>query len=172
MHTFIHLTNIYRAGDVKRYHTVARIKDQSIAEHSWGVAAIVLYLEPTPSQALISAALFHDVAESQTGDVPATFKWANRNFADSLEAHETNINRDMGVHYELTERELAILKVADLSELVLHNVRELMMGNRYAAAIIDRGSEALERYYGDLGPTVNNFIDDLNTYAREMKDNV
>ena len=172
MHTFSHLTNIYRAGDVKRYHTVARLKEQTIAEHSWGVAAIIMYLEPNPSKALLAAALFHDVAESKTGDVPATFKWENRNFADSLEAHETNINREMGINYELTERELAILKVADLSELVLHNVRELMMGNRYAAEIIHRGMDALEPYYGDLGATVNNYIDDLNAYVVEMKDNV
>lgn len=172
MHSFLHLINIYKAGDVKRYHTVARLKEQTIAEHSWGVLAIVLYLEPNPSRQLISAAVFHDVAESRTGDVPATFKWANRNFADSLEAHETNINREMGINYELTERELAILKVADLSELVLHNVRELMMGNRYAAAIIARGMEALEAYYGDLGATVNNFIDDLNQYTVEMNENV
>lgn len=172
MQTFSKLANIYRAGDVKRYHTVARIKEQTIAEHSWGVAAIVLYLEPNPSKALISAALFHDVAESQTGDVPATFKWANRNFADSLEAHETNINRDMGIHYELTERELAILKVADLGELVMHNIREHMMGNRFAAVIIARGMEALEPFYGDLGATVNNFIDDLQGYMVEMEDNV
>lgn len=172
MYTFSHLVNAYKAGDVKRYHTVARLKEQSVAEHSWGVAALVIYLEPSPSLSLMKAALFHDAAESQTGDVPATFKWKHPEFAADLEGKEEDITREMGINYTLTERELAVLKVADLGELVLHNVRELMMGNRYASVIISRGMEALERYYGDMGPTVNNFIDDLNKYVTEMKDNV
>jgi 5'-deoxynucleotidase YfbR-like HD superfamily hydrolase len=169
---FDQLLKLYRSGDTLRYHTAPRLNDQTVSAHAWGVLAIVLHLEPDPSLALIKAALFHDAAESVTGDLPATFKWAAPEIASLIEKAEARILMDMGVEYDLTEKEAAVLKVADLGELVLHCTKEVMMGNLYASAIVVRGLDALEPYYLEGGAKFTAFIDELNQYHRDMKDNL
>ena len=80
------LTSIFRAGFVRRWHsnpdlchTVDRIDG-----HSARVARIILALHPSPSVALIRAALTHDDGESVTGDMSAVMKQQNPVIASIL----------------------------------------------------------------------------------------
>ena len=52
----------YRAGYTRRWHTTSYL-DQSVAEHSWGVALIIMQNHPNPSANLLKAALLHDLHE-------------------------------------------------------------------------------------------------------------
>ena len=65
------------AGDVTRFHTLRTIRQQSVAHHSWGVATLLLHVWPEAPASVLRAALWHDVAEIETGDMPAPIKWAN-----------------------------------------------------------------------------------------------
>lgn len=66
---------ILRGGDVRRYHAEPRAHiSQDVASHTWRMMAILLHLWPEASPELLRAALYHDVAEGYTGDVPAPVK--------------------------------------------------------------------------------------------------
>lgn len=166
------LINIYKAGGVRRYHTALHLQPQDIASHTWGVMAIILHINPWPSISLIRAAVYHDVGEVITGDIPAPFKWDNPDIAKQLEQAEAEAEQKLGLgNNTLTEHEKAMLKIADLGELVLRNVQELMLGNRYAAAIIHKGLTALDGYVGKAGQRADKFLADLKEYVHEMENN-
>lgn len=78
------LSALMRVRDVKRWHTVNTIRQQTLADHSWAVTIIVLALydemlkrgivSGVPTSETIIKALMHDVDEVYTGDVPAPQK--------------------------------------------------------------------------------------------------
>jgi 5'-deoxynucleotidase len=64
--------DLYHTGFVQRWHThtlLARL-GQTLGHHQWGVATIIGQLHPEPSAGLILAALWHDVGEKVSGDMP------------------------------------------------------------------------------------------------------
>lgn len=63
----------YLAGKVRRWHTHHSLT-QTVADHSHGVAMLLLQRHPSPSLDLIKAALMHDLAEYITGDIPSPAK--------------------------------------------------------------------------------------------------
>src|SRR3990167_4251093 len=63
-----------QAGRVERLHTVPHHVPHSVASHSWSVAVLILLLHPKPSVRLLKAALLHDAAEAEIGDLPSPSK--------------------------------------------------------------------------------------------------
>ena len=61
---------ILAGSEVKRYHTVTTLVSETVGHHSHGVAMMCLMFDPMASRQLLMAALFHDLAEHQTGDIP------------------------------------------------------------------------------------------------------
>ena len=57
-----------KGAKVKRWHTLTNVKEQTVADHSWGVVSIILDVWPNSSIALITFALWHDVPEFAIGD--------------------------------------------------------------------------------------------------------
>jgi 5'-deoxynucleotidase YfbR-like HD superfamily hydrolase len=115
----VRAANTLESGKVVRYHAATSIgQKQSIAEHSWGVAVIALYLvgdRMTPN--LYRACLLHDTAEAYTGDVPFNVK---REFAD-VKARFDELEKLMQERFllpmpELTAWENSVLKMADTLE--------------------------------------------------------
>jgi len=110
------LTSIFRAGFVRRWHsnpdlchTVDRIDG-----HSARVARIILALHPSPSVALIRAALTHDDGESVTGDMSAVMKQQNPVIASILALAEGVARRALWGHEpDLSDRDRNWLKFAD-----------------------------------------------------------
>lgn len=149
-------------GQVRRYHTRPVHNQQTVAAHSWGVAAILLDIVPPEEQsvALLRAALYHDVAEYDTGDVPAQAKWISPKLKDALDELEAGIEEEYGISYYLTlsAKDKNWLKIADLMELMWFVLEERRMGNRNVDEIFDRvwpklldllkGSELLRPVHG------------------------
>lgn len=135
-------TELYSAGATTRYHTRRMIQRQTVADHSWGVA-FVLTCICNPSVELLKAAIFHDLAETVTGDMPATAKWANPAMADALSALEFSFDLQNGLAQELSNQEVDLLKWADALELMLHCKAEISMGNVTAYDMYDRVRERL-----------------------------
>ena len=49
--------NVLSGGEVKRYHTLPTIGEQTVANHSWGVALILNWLKPDISKTALLKAL-------------------------------------------------------------------------------------------------------------------
>jgi len=114
------LHKTWETGQVTRYHANPRLSktNQTIADHSWGVAMILLLLCPTIPKNLLVAALVHDCGERFAGDLPSSFK---RQFPGLAEQHaelEKSLCYENGVPFilELDEISTAWLHFADRLE--------------------------------------------------------
>lgn len=143
------LTFIMQASVTKRFHTKTTIKENTIAQHSFGVAWFCAMLSETqPRTELLLAAMSHDMAEFDIGDVPAPTKRRIPVMGELLHALESQVLEDSGFNYPatLTEEEKRILKLADCMDGMAFCIQEVRLGNR------------------DIIPALNNFMD----YIREM----
>lgn len=127
-------------GAVQRCHTVRHQGSYSNAEHSWGVAMLLLQLYPE-YPGLLAVALVHDVPEGVTGDVPATVKHGGEDheFDDHILS-----SWDLPTLGQLTAAEKHALKTCDKLELWLWAREQLEMGNVFVTEIIDN----LEFWFG------------------------
>lgn len=116
---------IYDSGFVQRYSsrpTLARY-GQTLAAHQWGVAMILKILKPDAPEALLMAALTHDVGELVVGDLPYPFKRANPEFTAEHEIIEHRSRREiLGVLetvMHLSGNDEQFLKLCDQLESVM-----------------------------------------------------
>ncbi len=135
---------IRAGGAVRRYHTRTTIGHQTVAEHSWGVAAILLHI-CEPSAELLRAALYHDVAEYDTGDVPAQAKRSSLTLAASLSELERDIEASLQIAPACTLEELKLLQIADLLELLWYCLEQRKLGNTTIDDIWERGLQYLDQ---------------------------
>ena len=143
----MNLTNLYQAGAVKRWHTKLTIKEQDVAAHSWGVAMVCMKIAPQDHE-LMRAALLHDMAEVESGDIPYPFKKKWPTIKEELDVHEVQFNAENGATCFLNARQTHMLKWADMFELLLWCKRELKLGNEGMLVTIDVAFRALR----DMGP--------------------
>jgi 5'-deoxynucleotidase YfbR-like HD superfamily hydrolase len=129
---------ILAGSEVVRYHTVTTLQRETVGHHSHGVACLALMLNPQASRAVLLAALFHDLAEHQTGDIPSPAK-REYGIGDQVDKLERRLMRDAGVYYpELTDAEARVLKLADIAHGALFCLREMSLGNRRMRTVFSR----------------------------------
>ena len=129
---------------VKRYHTVTTLTQETVGHHSHVVAMFTLLLKPDASRSLLMAALFHDLAEHQTGDIPSPSK---REFGigNKIEILEHELMASVGIIMpKLSDEEARILKLADIMQGLFFCVRESYLGNR----LMDEIGERYFKYAG------------------------
>jgi 5'-deoxynucleotidase YfbR-like HD superfamily hydrolase len=97
------------------------------------------------SSRLILAALTHDLAEIETGDIPATAKWESRELCEALNVMEGKFNRRHDLPQPASYKEDSILKWADTFELCLYSHHQITKGNEYAVEILNNGLEHLRK---------------------------
>ena len=149
--------SLREASQVVRYHTVQTIGRQTVAEHSYHVAMLVLrFTDGNASQELLKAVLYHDLPEVETGDLPATFKWANLGVVQALNRVEEAFDEKYGTSVTLTDEERLILKAADILELVEYCIDQMNLGNRNMRIIAFRGLA-----YAKSLPFVNCHVEDF-----------
>lgn len=132
--------DFYLAGsEVHRYHTVRTLAPETVGHHSHGVAVLALVLTDwKASAALLRAALVHDLAEHQTGDIPSPAK-REYGIGQQVEELEARLMGAAGVAFpHLYADEARVLKLADIAQGALYCVRELELGNRRMVSIYDR----------------------------------
>lgn len=122
---------IANAAEVERFHMMRTSQRQNVADHSFGVAwGCWLMTDGKPSANLLMAALAHDAAEHEVGDIPAPTK-RTLGLRELLHTHEAKVvERVLGsVHGALTEDELRVLSLADSLDGLMFCYRELRTGN-------------------------------------------
>lgn len=123
---------ILHGGAVKRFHTVATIKDITLAAHQHNTAWLCWLLTAgTASAALLMAALSHDLPEVIWGDLPSPTKKLLNQGDETFTEHESAMLRDNLMEFPLTAAEQEILKLADRMAGMLDCIHERTLGNRY-----------------------------------------
>ncbi len=122
------MSRIRQGGGVKRWHIRPVIGEQTVAAHTWGVIA-VLFEITEPSAELVKAALYHDVTEFVTGDLPYTAKAGYEDLRGLLDKIEYSLEQELRLNTAITEEEKWYLKCADRIEMCYFSLEQLRMGN-------------------------------------------
>ena len=122
------LQNVYESGRTIRYHANPNMNHlgQTVADHTWGMIAMLFYLHPNPSPELIGYITFHDSEERWIGDIPFP---AKRHMPDLVAQHEAMgkiICQQAGLpHFTISEEDKQWVKLLDRLEAYqfakLHN---------------------------------------------------
>jgi len=171
----MNMDRIRKGGAVRRYHTRALVGEQTVASHSWGVAAIVLRLAEgmpwTTIGPLLKAALFHDVAEYDTGDIPATAKWRHKPLKAALDELELMVETDLGLSTaELGPLEIKLLKAADMLELLWFCLEQRRLGNTTLDEVWENGVNFLLRLAGSEDAAHSSGILEMLDELRDLRD--
>jgi 5'-deoxynucleotidase len=135
-----------KGGRVTRWHTIPTLKGETVAQHTYGVMSMLVDLcNGKPSSKLLIAALFHDIAEQYTGDIPATTKWHYPQIAEAIKEAELDIETRMGALVELTEEEKLLLKAADMLDLCWFCLEERSLGNKHVVEVYERGLDYINK---------------------------
>jgi 5'-deoxynucleotidase YfbR-like HD superfamily hydrolase len=125
-------------SEVNRYHTMFTIQKETVGHHSHGVACLVLALNPDASRELLISALYHDLAEQHTGDIPSPAK-RDYGIGDQVSELEERLVKSAGLHWPtLSEAEKRVLKLADLAHGALFCLREMSLGNQRMVEVYER----------------------------------
>lgn len=133
-----------RAGLVRRYHAQPHLITQSVGEHTWQLLRIMTTIWPDVPRSLIVYAIYHDIAEGCTGDLPYTVKLSHPGVKASMDAAEDfavmNMQRawDLPRVREPDAGEKAFVKACELVEFAEYSWNERAMGNRYIEVVLQR----------------------------------
>jgi 5'-deoxynucleotidase YfbR-like HD superfamily hydrolase len=159
---------LWLSGRVRRYHTHVANPQQNLAEHQWGVAAILLRINPRCSRTLLIHALTHDVGEVRVGDLPAPVKWNNPDIAEAHNDLENDeLQQALGWQDDgLTQEEQDWLKAADLLELVTFAHYEMERGNRLMQDVLRNGRDRIISlmwtWHKDVAAATTRFLRELD----------
>ena len=99
---------------------------------------------------LYEAVLFHDLAESEFGDVPATAKWQSATLDRALDNLEYTWNVSNGIYITLCDVEQSIINIVDKLELVVYCTEQMMLGNQNMRSIRAKGISYVRKItFGD-----------------------
>tara|TARA_R100001015_G_C4635048_1_gene203260 strand:- start:2483 stop:2980 length:498 start_codon:yes stop_codon:yes gene_type:complete len=122
---------------VKRFHTVTVLHEETVGHHSHNVAMMCLLLNPNASRNLLLAAMFHDLAEHKTGDIPSPAK-REYNITEQVTSLESELMVKAGIKLPvLTEEEERTLKLADIASGMIYCIQEAQMGNNKMLKILN-----------------------------------
>lgn len=138
------------AARVQRCHTMATNYRQSVGEHSFGLACLLMEMIAGDEQVenpflLMKAAMYHDAPEAITGDTPAPAKWAHPKFEEQLKVVEHTILKEFDLASEISAYEYLLLKFCDMMELAMYAVEEWDMGNKMFATVAQNALNAIAR---------------------------
>lgn len=145
------LMEILEAGEVQRFHTCAGVDKQEVKSHSWGVAVIADYIMGAEGcdhekVAVLRLAMYHDVSEQATGDIPAPVKWDYPEIQEILAHAEEAWERRVGLYLPKVDKRLEmILKVSDWLDGAFYCLSRMRDGRRGANRPFLKWMEALNR---------------------------
>ncbi len=151
---------IREGGKTERTHTTPHHGSYSVAEHGWGVATLLAVLHPDPSRDLILSAMWHDVHERWTGDIPSPMKWKfNDIVKEEMKRIETAIDISLDISYiHLKDYDHKWLKACDMLEFWLWSIDQEALGNRNAREGEINAEHWFDTHKGEVPDIVLDFI--------------
>jgi len=114
---------LYETSFIQRWHThptLARL-GQTLGHHQWGVATLIAQLHPQPSAGILMAALWHDVGERGSGDIPYNAKRQNPELAyQARKAEKRTAERLTRLRLNLSDYDETWLTMCDRLEAYLY----------------------------------------------------
>lgn len=126
------------ASSVERYHTWPKISRQTVAEHSYHILRIWYYVWGPIPTVVATHAIFHDIGEMATGDLPYPIKKVWRQLKEVTTVIEEHYVHDtLGLKLPLLDfDQKQRFKICDLIEMLEYGLIETHMGNRLAEPIV------------------------------------
>jgi 5'-deoxynucleotidase YfbR-like HD superfamily hydrolase len=149
------LSQIYNLAFVNRYSVIPRVKNESIAEHSFFVASLVVRLREDYTFDLgkaVTMATIHDWTESWTDDITVATKRKFPLLADAVEVVEVqvvkkyfpNCVKAIWLEYkECVSVESKIVKYADTLQVMQYAENEAKLGNKYMESVVEDAKQRL-----------------------------
>ena len=147
------LEDIYRLRYIKRYSNIPTIHDESVAEHGFFVAAIVMDLHDSYEFNLgtaLAMAIAHDMPEIELNDCPHIIKNKYPEIKEAYKICESKVARTMPTSIQLSinqynkgiSREAKFVHLADIMQCIQYAEGEVKLGNAgYMARVINRSME-------------------------------
>lgn len=167
-----YISNIDNLRNLVRYQNAPRVSSETVAEHSYFVAAYVLKLADYYNfdlQKALMLALLHDFSEVYISDVPHPIKQKYSFINEALEKAEYEINSkyistDFASNIEefnnMTSAEGTIVAIADILSVITYAKYEIGLGNsKYMQNV----------YYGAL-TRYNNVLKAAEKYLKKDVD--
>jgi len=143
-----------RLSYVQRWAIVPKIRNQSVAEHSYYVALYTkgmcdtMGLSSEETTEALSYALVHDMAEAFTGDIPSPLKRRLSDYDSAEKAIKHWMMDESPATSSLTKK---LVKIADLLDAVVWLTEEEGMGNTRLTKLRREITKLLERAIDSLG---------------------
>lgn len=131
---------VIKGGEVKRFHTIRTIQEETVGHHSFLVANLAFLLSPPlrSKEHLLTAALWHDLAEQVLGDIPGNAKKIFKAFEEVAALEEEMLESyDLAAEVMLSAEERRLLKLADSLAGFIFCTREAQLGNTQIHPIRD-----------------------------------
>lgn len=153
-----HILKYYNLKNLVRYNQRFRLKDESVAEHSYYVSLFTmmicdkLQVSSSIKNDSLTWALIHDLPEIYTSDIPHPTKVGNPGMEDFLVRVEHKVMEEhFSPYHELYKKittgnyELVdcIVKLADIVSVIQYTTLEIRLGNKTMIEVLDN---ALDRY--------------------------
>jgi len=156
------LEKIYALKNIHRFNNINRITDESVAEHSFFVAAIVLDLSKDFKfnvDRAIKLAIVHDYHEIYTGDIVSSAKRLFKDLKETMAKVEIDIAKkyfkdESDLLIEISEMktiESKIVQLADLYSVLQYTSNELKLGS----------NPEMKKIFDNTQEKVNNLIEEI-----------
>lgn len=140
-------TKILRSSEMMRYANRSKIKQESVATHSFFVAAncYTIYnlypeIKEKDFQSAVMYAVIHDIGEVGTSDLPYNFKYSVPGLKELLDKGEEKFIKEEFNEFHRTflqfqdaeEKQLIpylIVKMADIGSVIQYSQNEINLGN-------------------------------------------
>jgi len=163
---------IRESGMVERCHMWPKVgQSYTNGGHSWGVCVLIRLLWPEDRH-LVDFAMFHDVPERHTGDIPSPTIKRLPGLADGLEKEERDVFLALQIpdEHSLSDADWVKLRCADSLELWLWCLEQEEMGNKSVSGMrreMDKSWDARAEM-GELPAVVRELIKEvrLDGWAR------
>jgi 5'-deoxynucleotidase YfbR-like HD superfamily hydrolase len=160
-----YLHDIYRLAYIKRYSNVPKIHEESVAEHGFFVAAIVLDLHSKYEFKLGTAliiAISHDMSEMELNDCPHIIKKKYPQIAKAYAICEEEVAQQLppivafgsrAFDEEPKSLEAKIVHLADAMQCIQFAQVEVSMGNKgYMQVVLDNSIARVKQLEEELKP--------------------
>lgn len=122
------------SGSVKRYHTHPHVigGPQTVGEHTYRAAALMLSLWPDWKKDALEALLCHDGAEGAIGDISSTVKRMHPDLGEILDTIEEGVQGRLGmaVESDLDFEGQMWVRICDWLEGAFYAIDQMALGNR------------------------------------------